>query len=99
MNGNNGLSKCRSIIVLFLLVLMLALAATPALAWTPVDEANGQPLQACRVVSDGSQLTIHYFGRGQAHHFAEKPLVRPNIARAEITAASVPPVAQISASQ
>ncbi len=97
MNGNKGLPKGRSIIMLLLVVLMLALAATPALAWTPVDEVNGQPAQACRVVSAGGELTIHYFGTGQVHSFAEKPLVRPNIARAEIMSVAAPQIAQISA--
>jgi hypothetical protein len=97
MNGNNGLSKGRSIIVLLLLVLMLALAATPALAWTPADEVDGQLLQGCRIVSDGSQLTIHYFGRGHTHRFAEKPLVRPNVAQTEIISVGVPSLAQVSA--
>jgi hypothetical protein len=96
MNGNKGLAKGRSIVVLLLVVLMLALAATPALAWTPVDEVDGQLLHACRVVSDVSEFTIHYFGTGQAHSLAEKPLVRPNIARAEIMSVAAPQVAQIS---
>ena len=98
MNGNKGLSKGRNIMVLLLVVLMLALAATPALAWTPVDEVNGQPAQACRVMSDGGELTIHYFGTSQveAPSFAEKPLVRPNIARAEIMSVAAPQIAQIS---
>ena len=98
MNGNKGLAKGRSIVVLLLVVLMLALAATPALAWTPVDEVNGQPAQACRVVSDGGELAIHFFGTGQVQtpSFAEKPLVRPNIARAEIMSVAPPQIAQIS---
>lgn len=96
MIGNKVQFKGRSIVVLWLVALMLALAATPALAWTPVDDVDGAPVQACRVTSDGGELTIHYFGMGQVSRFAEKPLVRPNIARAEIMSMAVPPIAQLT---
>jgi hypothetical protein len=61
-----------------------------------VDDVNRAPVQACRVVSDGGELTIHYFGTEQVPTFAEKPLLRPNIARAEIMSVAVPSMAQIS---
>ena len=99
MIGNKVQFKGRSIIVLLLVVFMLALAATPALAWTPVDEENGQPTQFSRVSNESGELTIHYLQTAQprySHAVAEKPLLRPNIARAEIMSIAAPQLAYVS---
>jgi len=99
MIGNKVEFKGRSIIVLLLVVLMLVLAATPALAWTPVDE-DEQSTQFSRVSNESGELIIHYLRTAQPYHshaVAEKPVVRPNIARAEImSVAAAPQIVQVS---
>ena len=99
---NNVQFKGRSLITLLLAVFMLALAATPALAWVPEDnDLNGQPVGACRVIFDGAgELTVRYFETTPQRHnrvVAAQPLVHPAVARAELMSVVGEQLAQVSA--
>ncbi len=87
MIGNNVQFKSRSVIALLLAVLVLTLAATPALAWFDEGDIEGKPVLPCQVISDGAGgHTVYCFK--QVHHHtrpvAEQPLLRPSIAKAEL---------------
>jgi hypothetical protein len=76
----------RSAISVLLVVFMLTLAVTPALAWFDEGQVQGQAARPCRVISDGQAAHTIYCSQLIPHHprpVAEQPLVRPAIARAE----------------
>ena len=87
MISKTGKFQGRSIISLLLAVLLLTMAAVPALAWFDEGDTNGQPALPCRVISDGQGgSTVHCMK--SVHQFptrvvAEQPLLHPAVARAE----------------
>jgi hypothetical protein len=88
MNGKHIQFNQRSLISLLLAVLMLALAATPALAWLDEGKINEQAALPCRVISDGGGEHTVYCAKMTRQHYsrvaAEQPLLRPSIAKAEL---------------
>jgi uncharacterized protein YfaA (DUF2138 family) len=78
--------KRGKVISMVLAVLMLALAATPTLAWFEEGEVKGQAARPCRVISDGQEGDTVYCFQVMSHHprpVATQPLLRPAIAKAE----------------
>jgi hypothetical protein len=86
----------RSIIMILLVVLMLALSATPALAWLEEgDDTKGRASLPCRVIPDGKGgNTVYCFdGMPDDTHIAVRapePLAHPAIVRAETPFLAVP---------
>ena len=86
MNGKSLQVNRRSVISFLLALLILALAATPALAWFEEGDVNGQRARPCRVITDSSGAHAVYCFEGAPSHprpVAEQPLVHPAVARAE----------------
>lgn len=101
MISNNVQFKSRSLLALLLALFMVALAATPALAWVPEDnDSNGQPIGACRVILDGAgELAVQYFETTPQHHHhvvTEQSLLHPAVARAEQMSVIAPQLVQVS---
>ncbi|MEW5959783.1 MAG: hypothetical protein AB1801_18820 [Chloroflexota bacterium] len=101
MSSNYVQINGRSFISLLLAVLILTLAATPALAWFDEGDTNGQPALPCRVVSDGQGgSTVHCMKsvpQFPTRVVAEQPLLHPAVARAEQISVPIPQVAEASA--
>jgi hypothetical protein len=69
-----------------LAIFMLAMVVTPALAWFDEGEVNGQAARPCRVISNNQALPTLYCTQAMPHHprpLAQRPLVRPALAKAE----------------
>ena len=101
MNSNYVTLSRRSLISLLLGLLLLILAAAPALAWLDEGDVNGWPAHPCRVVSDGQAgQTVTCmeerpdYSRPPA---AEQPLLHPAVARAEQMSMPEVQVAEASA--
>ena len=76
----------RKALSFLLAVLMLALAAAPALAWYDEGEVNGQAARSCRVISHGQAASTVYCQQIVPHParpVAQQTLLRPEVARAE----------------
>jgi hypothetical protein len=76
----------RNAMSFLLAVVMLTLATTPALAWFDEGEVNGQAARPCRVISNGQAaptVTCHQVMPHHTRPVAEKPLVRPSLAKVE----------------
>ncbi len=70
-----------------LALLLLALSATPTLAWFDEGDVAGQASRPCRVIEDGTGAYTVYCARS-SHHFSPvvveaDSLVRPAITKAE----------------
>jgi hypothetical protein len=87
MSGNYVQFNRRSLISILLAVLMLTLAATPALAWFDEGDIEGQAALPCRVISDGqdghSVVCMKVTRQHQTPVVAEQSLLHPAVARAE----------------
>jgi len=94
MRGQKVQFNRRSIIFL-LVVLMLVLSVTPALAWFDQGDVNGLPAEPCRLVSVGTgEYTVYCFD-GKPHHNRaivqhQAPLGHPAVLRAEAPFLAVP---------
>jgi len=86
----------KSVMVFLLVVLMLTLSVTPALAWFEESEgSNGQASLPCRVIPDGKgDYTVYCFdGMPNDTHIAvqaPEPLAHPAVLRAEAPFQAVP---------
>ena len=93
-----GISKLngRSAMMFLLVVLMLALSATPALAWFDEgEESNGRASLPCRVIPDGKgDYTVYCFDEmpNDTHLAVQalEPLAHPAVLRAEVPFQAVP---------
>jgi hypothetical protein len=77
-----------------LALLLLALSATPTLAWFDEGDVAGQASRPCRVIEDGVGGHTVYCAK-TSHHFSPvvveaEPRVRPAIVRAENITIFVP---------
>ena len=93
----------RNAMSFLLVVVMLTLATTPALAWFDEGDGNGQVVRSCHVISDSRAASTAYCYQVMPHQvrpIAEKPLVRPSIAKAELfNRVSPDPLVQASTAQ
>jgi hypothetical protein len=85
MNGKRIQLNGRKVISLVLAVLLLALAATPALAWPDKEGGKFQPPQSQAIFLDdaGRVLTSHAHAVRRAPDMSETPWLRPSLVLAK----------------
>jgi hypothetical protein len=91
----------RSLISLVLALLLLIVAATPALAWFDEGDVAGQASLPCRVISDGTGGHTVYCATARHHSSSQivkaKPQLRPSIVNAELMVMPGQQVVQMAA--